>query len=97
MKDTKAAKAEKIKAEKRVKEEEKEDHTVQHTNPVRQTQTKEGPLIAPATPNIERAQSDLRETVIQMMYVSGETGEPSVETLAIIEEIVRQQVIELVS
>ena len=29
------------------------------------------------------------------MYVSGETGEPSLETLAIIEEIVRQQVIEL--
>ncbi|CAK7220514.1 Transcription initiation protein spt3 [Sporothrix eucalyptigena] len=33
--------------------------------------------------------------VAQMMYVSGETGEPSLETLAIIEEIVRQQVIEL--
>lgn len=33
----------------------------------------------------------------QMMYVSGETGEPSVETTSIIEDIVRQQVIELVS
>lgn len=33
----------------------------------------------------------------QMMYVSGETGEPSVETTGIIEEIVRQQVIEIVS
>lgn len=32
-----------------------------------------------------------------MMYVSGETGEPSVETTSIIEDIVRQQVIELVS
>ncbi|KAI1081835.1 S-adenosyl-L-methionine-dependent methyltransferase [Whalleya microplaca] len=30
-----------------------------------------------------------------MMYVSGEAGEPSVETTAIIEEIVRQQVIEI--
>ncbi|EFX04162.1 saga-like transcriptional regulatory complex subunit [Grosmannia clavigera kw1407] len=30
-----------------------------------------------------------------MMYVSGETGEPSVEALGMIEEIVRQQVIEL--
>ncbi|KAI1806616.1 S-adenosyl-L-methionine-dependent methyltransferase [Daldinia bambusicola] len=30
-----------------------------------------------------------------MMYVSGETGEPSVETTTIIEEIVRQQVIEM--
>jgi len=33
----------------------------------------------------------------QMMYVSGETAEPSVETTGIIEDIVRQQVIELVS
>ena len=32
----------------------------------------------------------------QMMYVSGETAEPSVETTGIIEDIVRQQVIELV-
>ncbi|KAK4134140.1 TFIID-18kDa-domain-containing protein [Trichocladium antarcticum] len=31
----------------------------------------------------------------QMMYVSGETGEPSVETTGIIEDIVRQQVIEI--
>lgn len=30
-----------------------------------------------------------------MMYVSGETGEPSVETTGMIEEIVRQQVIEI--
>lgn len=33
----------------------------------------------------------------QMMYVSGETGEPSIETTGIIEDIVRQQVIEIVS
>lgn len=33
----------------------------------------------------------------QMMYVSGETAEPSVETTGIIEDIVRQQVIEIVS
>lgn len=33
--------------------------------------------------------------IAQMMYVSGETGEVSVETTSIIEEIVRQQVIEL--
>lgn len=37
------------------------------------------------------------DTIPQMMYVSGETGEPSVETTGIIEEIVRQQVIEIVS
>jgi hypothetical protein len=44
---------------------------------------------------------DSREVVanyieLQMMYVSGETGEPSVETTGIIEDIVRQQVIEIV-
>ncbi|KAH7626368.1 transcription initiation factor IID, 18kD subunit-domain-containing protein [Sordaria sp. MPI-SDFR-AT-0083] len=33
--------------------------------------------------------------VRQMMYVSGETGEPSVETTSIIEDIVRQQVISM--
>ncbi|KAF4126719.1 transcription initiation protein SPT3 [Geosmithia morbida] len=33
--------------------------------------------------------------MMQMMYVSGETGEPPVETTGIMEDIVRQQVIEL--
>lgn len=32
-----------------------------------------------------------------MMYVSGETAEASVETTGLIEEIVRQQVVEIVS
>ncbi|KAG5928809.1 hypothetical protein E4U42_007994 [Claviceps africana] len=36
-----------------------------------------------------------RQEISQMMYVSGETAEPSVETTSIIEDIVRQQVIEL--
>ncbi|KAH7328225.1 transcription initiation factor IID, 18kD subunit-domain-containing protein [Stachybotrys elegans] len=36
-----------------------------------------------------------RQEISQMMYVSGESGEPSVETTSIIEDIVRQQVIEL--
>ena len=31
------------------------------------------------------------------MFVSGEAGEPSSETTGIIEEIVRQQVVEIVS
>lgn len=35
--------------------------------------------------------------LLQMMFVSGETGEPSAETTGIIEEIVRQQVVEIVS
>jgi transcription initiation protein SPT3 len=38
-----------------------------------------------------------RQEISQMMYVSGETAEPPVETTSIIEDIVRQQVIELVS
>lgn len=33
----------------------------------------------------------------QMMFVSGETAEPSLETTTLIEEIVRQQVVEMVS
>jgi transcription initiation protein SPT3 len=32
-----------------------------------------------------------------MMFVSGETAEPSHETTSMIEELVRQQVIEMVS
>lgn len=32
----------------------------------------------------------------QMMFVSGESGDPSAETTGIIEEIVRQQVVEIV-
>ncbi|RYO95833.1 hypothetical protein DL764_007585 [Monosporascus ibericus] len=36
-----------------------------------------------------------RQEIQQMMYVSGETGEPSFEATAMIEEIVRQQVIEM--
>ncbi|KAI2607376.1 TFIID-18kDa-domain-containing protein [Hypoxylon fragiforme] len=40
-------------------------------------------------------QHKYRQEIQQMMYVSGETGEPSVETTAMIEEIVRQQVIEM--
>lgn len=38
----------------------------------------------------------IADSIQQMMYVSGETTEPSVETTGIIEDIVRQQVIELV-
>ena len=33
----------------------------------------------------------------QMMFVSGETAEPSTETTGMIEELVKQQVIEMVS
>jgi len=38
----------------------------------------------------------LMGTLKQMMYVSGETAEPSHETTGMVEEIVRQQVIEMV-
>lgn len=58
----------------------------------------------PTPPHDVRTRSEPRprETIanylmLKMMYVSGETGEPSVETTCIIEDIVRQQVIEIVS
>lgn len=51
---------------------------------------------APFEQTMEQFRSDLREQIAQMMYVSGETGEPSVETTGIIEEVVRQQVVEIV-
>lgn len=56
---------------------------------------------ADASEDVEGDAADYREHVAdivnQMMYVSGETGEPSAETTGMIEEIVRQQVIEIVS
>ncbi len=44
----------------------------------------------------EEFKQRLTELLQQMMFVSGETGEPSAETTGMIEEIVRQQVIEIV-
>lgn len=38
----------------------------------------------------------LMETICQMMFVSGETAEPSAETTGMIEEIVHAQVVEMV-
>lgn len=38
----------------------------------------------------------LTDTIAQMMFVSGETAEPSAETTWMIEEIVREQVLEMV-
>lgn len=39
----------------------------------------------------------MHHLILQMMFVSGEEAEPSVQTTTIIEEIVREQVVELVS
>ena len=39
----------------------------------------------------------MHNMILQMMFVSGEEAEPSVQTTTIIEEIVREQVVELVS
>ena len=61
------------------------------------------PFTAPEDSDAEDAESmadfkkNFTNALKKMMYVSGETGEPSAETTGIIEEIVRQQVIELVS
>ncbi|KAH6691670.1 transcription initiation factor IID, 18kD subunit-domain-containing protein [Plectosphaerella plurivora] len=55
----------------------------------------------PRSPSYDEAESAGRfksrfaNVLQQMMYVSGETAEPSVDTTSIIEDIVRQQVIEL--
>lgn len=38
----------------------------------------------------------MTDMTTQMMFVSGETAEPSPETTTIIEEIVREQVVEMV-
>lgn len=43
----------------------------------------------------DHKQHKYRQEIQQMMYVSGETGEPSIETTSMIEEIVRQQVVEM--
>lgn len=42
------------------------------------------------------AKKELTECAHQMMFVSGETAEPSTETTGLIEEIVRAQVIDMV-
>ncbi|CAI4210709.1 unnamed protein product [Parascedosporium putredinis] len=59
-------------------------------------------VVSPVSPMFEdgeeteqRLRARLTWVLQQMMYVSGETAEPSVETTGIIEDIVRQQVIEL--
>lgn len=39
----------------------------------------------------------LTDAILQMMFVSGETADPSIETTGMIEEIVRDQVVEMVS
>lgn len=42
------------------------------------------------------SESPLSQVLPQMMFVSGETAEPSIETTGMIEDIVRQQVVEMV-
>ena len=39
---------------------------------------------------------ELSSTIEQMMFVSGETADPSTETTGLIEEIVREQVVQMV-
>lgn len=46
---------------------------------------------------IEECHGRLIQVLSQMMFVSGEQAEPSAETTYLIEEIVREQVIEMVS
>lgn len=53
-----------------------------------------GPLDLEMT--AEEYKEDLANVIAQMMFVSGETAEPSSETTTIIEEIVHTQVVEMV-
>jgi hypothetical protein len=46
--------------------------------------------------SFEESKESFTDAIQKMMYVSGETGEASAETTGMIEDIVRQQVIELV-
>lgn len=48
------------------------------------------------TETMDEFRARLINAIDQMMFVSGETAEPSAETTTLIEEIVRQQVIEMV-
>jgi hypothetical protein len=50
-----------------------------------------------STSSEDEATKQCINDIEQMMYVSGETAEPSAETTGMIEEIVRQQVVEIVS
>lgn len=45
---------------------------------------------------MEEYKEGLTEVILQMMFVSGETAEPSPETTTMIEEIVHTQVVEMV-
>lgn len=49
-----------------------------------------------AQPKYKKWGPGFTNEIIKMMYVSGETAEPSAETTGMVEEIVRQQVIEMV-
>lgn len=45
---------------------------------------------------MEDYKNDLHHVISQMMFVSGETADPSVEATSLIEKIVHAQVVEMV-
>ena len=59
--------------------------------------TNSGDLLPDDPGSDDNFKEELTLWIQQMMFVAGETGEPSVETTSMIEEIVRQQVVEIVS
>jgi Transcription initiation factor IID, 18kD subunit len=61
------------------------------------THSAKGPLKDGDDESEEEFKEKLTDWFMQMMFVSGETAEPSAETTGMIEELVRQQVIEMVS
>lgn len=57
----------------------------------------EGACLQKSKKKVQEKRERLMTWFAQMMFVSGETAEPSTETTGMIEELVRQQVIEMVS
>ena len=67
------------------------------TTPIGEQQSQDAEIEAePETQTEEMFEDMLTDLLHQMMFVSGETAEPAVDTTTLIEEIVRQQVVEIV-
>ncbi|KAJ9283872.1 hypothetical protein DTO021C3_8556 [Paecilomyces variotii] len=66
-------------------------------SPWDQDEDLESPENAEDAETMRDFEARLTDAIKQMMFVSGETAEPSIETTTLIEDIVRQQVIEMLS
>ena len=69
---------------------------VLHAMPINAVLDPESAAVAPGHDSQEMFDLKLITWIQQMMFVSGETAEPSAETTWMIEEVVREQVVEMV-